>query len=142
MANVLGDAVRRVENREHLGKPALVAIAGRTYETTVEDLWDALTTPERLVPKPAEAVEPRIDVGQRLRPDGVEAPSALTPHCREAALSEHLQMLRDGRLRDPELAAYDRDDLARRVLAVGEELQDPAADRVAQDVERMHQPPA
>ncbi len=48
MTNVLGDAVHRVENREHLGKPALVAIAGRTYETTVEDLWDALTTPERL----------------------------------------------------------------------------------------------
>ena len=48
MVNVLGDAVRRVESREHLGEPALVAIAGRTYDTTVEDLWDALTTPERL----------------------------------------------------------------------------------------------
>jgi uncharacterized protein YndB with AHSA1/START domain len=38
-----------VENREHLGKPALVAVAARSYDTTVEDLWDALTTPERLV---------------------------------------------------------------------------------------------
>jgi uncharacterized protein YndB with AHSA1/START domain len=49
MTNVLGAEFRRVEGREYLGKPALVAIATRTYDTTVEDLWDALTTPERLV---------------------------------------------------------------------------------------------
>jgi uncharacterized protein YndB with AHSA1/START domain len=38
-----------VENREHLGKPALVVVAARTYDTTVDDLWDAITTPTRLV---------------------------------------------------------------------------------------------
>ena len=48
MPNVLGAEFRRVENREHLGQPALVAIATRTYDTTVEDLWDALTAPQRL----------------------------------------------------------------------------------------------
>jgi uncharacterized protein YndB with AHSA1/START domain len=48
MKNVLGAQFRQVENREHLGKPALVAIATRSYDTTVEDLWDALTTPQRL----------------------------------------------------------------------------------------------
>lgn len=48
MANVLGAEFRQVANREHLGKPALVAIATRTYDTTVDDLWDALTTPQRL----------------------------------------------------------------------------------------------
>jgi uncharacterized protein YndB with AHSA1/START domain len=48
MENVLGAELRRVEDREHLGKPALVAIAARSYDTSVEDLWDALTTPERL----------------------------------------------------------------------------------------------
>jgi len=37
-----------VENREHLGKPALVGVAIRIYDTTVEDLWEATTTPERL----------------------------------------------------------------------------------------------
>ena len=31
-----------------LGKPALVAVAIRTYDTTVDDLWDAVTTPARL----------------------------------------------------------------------------------------------
>src|SRR5262247_4428709 len=48
MGQVFGVEVRRVENREHLGKPALVAVAIRTYDTTVDDLWDAVTTPERL----------------------------------------------------------------------------------------------
>jgi hypothetical protein len=50
MTNVLGAEFRRVENREHLGQPALVAIATRTYDTTVEDLWNAITTPQRLAP--------------------------------------------------------------------------------------------
>jgi uncharacterized protein YndB with AHSA1/START domain len=48
MGNVFGAALRRVENREHLGKPALVGVAIHIYDTTVEDLWEATTTPERL----------------------------------------------------------------------------------------------
>jgi len=48
MGFVFGAEQCRVENRDHLGKPALVAVAIRTYDTTVEDLWDAMTTPERL----------------------------------------------------------------------------------------------
>ncbi len=48
MSDVFGSEFRRVENREHLGKPALAAILIRSYDTTVEDLWDAITTPERL----------------------------------------------------------------------------------------------
>src|SRR5262245_37535443 len=45
---VFGAELRRVENREHLGKAALVAVLIRSYDTTVEDLWDAITKPERL----------------------------------------------------------------------------------------------
>jgi uncharacterized protein YndB with AHSA1/START domain len=48
MENVFRAEFRRVQNREHLGKPALVGVAIRIYDTTVEDLWDAITTPERL----------------------------------------------------------------------------------------------
>lgn len=48
MSNDFGAEFRKVENREHLGKPAIVAILTRSYDTTVEDLWDAITTPERL----------------------------------------------------------------------------------------------
>lgn len=48
MTNVFGAEFRRVEDREHLGQPALVGVATRIYDTTVEDLWEAITTPERL----------------------------------------------------------------------------------------------
>jgi uncharacterized protein YndB with AHSA1/START domain len=48
MGSVFGAEFRRVENREHLGKPALAAVAIRSYDTTVEDLWDAITTRTRL----------------------------------------------------------------------------------------------
>lgn len=48
MANVFGSEFRRVDNREHLGKPAIVAVAVRAYDTSVEDLWEAVTTRERL----------------------------------------------------------------------------------------------
>ncbi|QDE70519.1 MULTISPECIES: SRPBCC family protein [Myxococcus] len=44
----LGAVVREVESREHEGKPARVVVATRDYDTTVEDLWDALTNPERI----------------------------------------------------------------------------------------------
>jgi uncharacterized protein YndB with AHSA1/START domain len=48
MENVSGTEFRRVEAREYLGKPALVGVAIRIYDTSVDDLWDAITTPERL----------------------------------------------------------------------------------------------
>jgi len=48
MADAFTTHFRRVENRDHLGKPALVGVAVRTYDTSVEDLWEAITTPERL----------------------------------------------------------------------------------------------
>ncbi len=48
MADIFGAEFRRVENRDHQGKPALVGVAIRTYDTSVEDLWDAITIPERL----------------------------------------------------------------------------------------------
>ena len=49
MGNGFEAEFRRVENRQHLGKKALVAVAIRSYDTTVEDLWDAIATPERLL---------------------------------------------------------------------------------------------
>lgn len=48
MIDALGLEVCRVESREHEGRAALVGIAIRTYDTTVDDLWEALTTPARL----------------------------------------------------------------------------------------------
>ena len=48
MENVFGTEFRRVEERDHQGKPALVGVAIRIFDTTVDDLWEAITTPERL----------------------------------------------------------------------------------------------
>jgi hypothetical protein len=48
MSQLFGAEFRRVENCEHLGKPAIVAVAVRSYDTTVHNLWDAVKTPERL----------------------------------------------------------------------------------------------
>ena len=89
-------------------------------------------------PVRAKAVEPGVDVAQRLRLDRVEPPGALGAHRREAGLAQHPQVLRDRRLGDPELVPDDLGDRARRVLAGGEQLEDASADRVAEDVERVH----
>lgn len=39
---------RIVETRDHDGRPARVVIASRSYDTTIDDLWDAITTEERI----------------------------------------------------------------------------------------------
>jgi uncharacterized protein YndB with AHSA1/START domain len=44
----LGAVIREVSAREYQGKPARVVIATRTYDTDMDDLWDALTNAERI----------------------------------------------------------------------------------------------
>jgi len=44
----LGGVVREVRSCEHQGKPARVVVASRGYDTSIDDLWDALTNPERI----------------------------------------------------------------------------------------------
>jgi uncharacterized protein YndB with AHSA1/START domain len=44
----IGAVTREVRSREHEGRPARVVVAGRTYSTTPEDVWDAFTRPERV----------------------------------------------------------------------------------------------
>ena len=48
VASVFGAEFRRVEDREYLGQRVLVAVATRSYDTAPEDLWEAITTRERL----------------------------------------------------------------------------------------------
>ena len=48
VAHHLGAVLRTVSSLEIDGKPARAVTLGRTYQTTPEDLWDALTNPERL----------------------------------------------------------------------------------------------
>ena len=48
VARQIGAVVREVGSREHEGRPARVVVATRSYDTTVEDVWDALTSAERI----------------------------------------------------------------------------------------------
>jgi hypothetical protein len=47
-------------------------------------------------------------------------------------------VLRHGGLRDAELALHDLAELARAALAAGEKLEQASADRVSQNIERVH----
>ncbi len=44
----LGAVSRVVEDRMHNGERMRVVIASRAYDTSIDDLWDALTNKERL----------------------------------------------------------------------------------------------
>ena len=44
----IGNINREVTTREHDGKPARVAVISRVYNTTPQDLWDAVTKAERI----------------------------------------------------------------------------------------------
>jgi len=44
----IGAVVRDVSSRDYEGRPARVVIATRSYDTTIDDLWDALTSAERI----------------------------------------------------------------------------------------------
>lgn len=44
----LGLITRAVVHREHEGKPARSVVATRTYATDIDDVWDAITSRERL----------------------------------------------------------------------------------------------
>ncbi|HET6222510.1 MAG TPA: SRPBCC family protein, partial [Dongiaceae bacterium] len=48
IAATLGAVVREVASRKHEGRMARVVAAARSYQTTIEDLWDALTSAERI----------------------------------------------------------------------------------------------
>src|SRR3954454_15105385 len=93
------------------------------------------------LPEIAELTDPRI---HRLEPrsiDRIEPSLRLRPNGREAALAQHLEVLRHGCLRDPELRSDHFDDLAGRHLAGRKQLEDATADGVGKDLEDLHQLP-
>lgn len=45
---MFGAVDRELQSREYRGKPARAVVLRRTFETTVEDLWNAVTTQERI----------------------------------------------------------------------------------------------
>jgi hypothetical protein len=94
---------------------------------------------EPLVPEPVEPVEPFLELAKGRRVDGIQPTRAVGMDRREPAIPQDLEVLRHGRLRDPELGPDNGRDGPRGQLAVGEQLEDPPPDRVSQNVERVHE---
>jgi uncharacterized protein YndB with AHSA1/START domain len=46
--STIGAVTREVASREHEGRPARIVVATRTYDTSMEDVWDAISNPERI----------------------------------------------------------------------------------------------
>lgn len=65
----LGAIVRKVSRRDHQGRPARVVVATRSYDTGVEDLWDALTSAER-IPRWFMPVSGDLRLGGRYQLEG------------------------------------------------------------------------
>jgi uncharacterized protein YndB with AHSA1/START domain len=62
----LGAVSRVVEDRVHGGQKNRVVIASRAYDTSIEDLWDALTNQERL-PRWFAPVDGELTLGGRFQ---------------------------------------------------------------------------
>ena len=60
----IGAVRRAISSRDHQGRPARVLTAEQTYPTGREDVWDALTNPER-IPRWFLPVEGDLRVGGR-----------------------------------------------------------------------------
>ncbi len=65
----LGAVERKVVSLERNGAQARAVILSRVYETTIDDLWDALTTKERL-PRWFAPVEGDLKLGGRYQVEG------------------------------------------------------------------------
>jgi uncharacterized protein YndB with AHSA1/START domain len=48
VVRLIGAVTREISSRDKDGAPARVLVATRSYATSMEDLWDALTNPERI----------------------------------------------------------------------------------------------
>ncbi len=64
-------------------------------------------------PEAPESIQPGVHLGQGARVERVQAARALGEHRREAAVAQHLELLRDRGLGDAELGGDDLDDLCR-----------------------------
>ncbi|VIO74416.1 SRPBCC family protein [Bradyrhizobium ivorense] len=65
----VGAVIREVAFRERDGKPARAVIATRRYDTDIDDLWDALTNPER-IPRWFLPISGELRLGGRYKFEG------------------------------------------------------------------------
>ena len=69
VAKHLGAVTRAVEDSTHGDTPVKVVVASRTYATDVDDLWTAITDPER-IPRWFAPVSGDLRLGGRFQVEG------------------------------------------------------------------------
>src|SRR5262249_18473441 len=109
--------------------------------------WVAFSTPgfsacnlasegvQALLPKSAKLVDPIVNLLERLGMNGIESPGAVDADLDEPALAKCAQMLRNTRLSDAELFLDDLGETTRGAFTPNQELENPTAHRIAEDVE-------
>ena len=89
-------------------------------------------------PKSAKWSDPGIDLLKRLRLHRIDASGPIHADTDEPALPQCPEMLRNGRLRDVELLLDQLCDSSGTAFAAGEEFQNPAPDRIPEDIKGVH----
>lgn len=69
LRTLIGAEFREVADRQWRGRPAKAVVAARTYDTSVADLWDAVTNPER-IPRWFSPVTGDLKLGGRYQVQG------------------------------------------------------------------------
>jgi uncharacterized protein YndB with AHSA1/START domain len=69
IAALIGAVTREVRNIEHEGRPAAMVVASRSYDTSIPDLWDAISNAERL-PRWFAPVSGELKLGGRYQIQG------------------------------------------------------------------------
>jgi hypothetical protein len=93
---------------------------------------------ESRLPEPAVRPQPVVELAQRRGINGVEATIPVGADGGEPVRSKHPEVPGDRRLADAELSLDHRADRACHLLPVDEDVEDAAADRIAEDIERVH----
>jgi hypothetical protein len=91
-----------------------------------------------LLPKSAKLVNPGIDLLKRPRIHRIDSPWPFYSDSDEAVLAQRPEMLRNARLRDAELFLDHVRDTSGAEFATGEEFQNPAPHRIAENIKSMH----
>ena len=86
VANHLGATTRAIEDSTHEGTPVKVVVASRTYPTDADDLWQAITDPER-IPRWFAPVSGELRLGGRFQ---IEGNAGQTPRRLTTILNAHL----------------------------------------------------
>ena len=69
IAGLIGAVAREVRDGEREGKPVRTVVASRTYDTEIDDLWDALTNAER-IPRWFMPISGELKLGGRYQLEG------------------------------------------------------------------------